>query len=175
MDAISTYSISSLAWLSIQAFPLITWPGFIASLLRDGHEQPTSLELYFARSLGFAILFFGLTTLVVSGALPIGGPDSGASANTKSSPSADAAIFLSVLHHAASAFYCYTRFVWSRDTQTAFAFGGLGSAALACLGLWCVMFSGDKGRHGKRNGFDKDTSGWPFKNSESYRSKKKGL
>jgi hypothetical protein len=116
-----------------------------------------------------------LTTLVVSGVLPVGGPDSGASASTKTSASADAAIFLSALHHAATAFYCYTRFIWSRDTQTAFAAGGIASAALACMGLWCVMFGGDKGRLSKRHGFDKDTSSWPFKNSESYRSKKKGL
>lgn len=112
---------------------------------------------------------------MISGALPLGGSDQGASRDTKASPFADAAILLSALHHAAGAFYCYTRFVWSRDTQTAFAAGGLGSAALACLGLWCVMFSGDKGRTGKRNGYDKDTSGWPFRNSESYRMKKKGL
>lgn len=63
--------------------------------------------------------------------------------------------------------------MWTK--QTAYALGGLGSAAFASFGLWCIMFAGDKGRVSKRTGFDKDTSGFPFKNTESYRSKKKGM
>lgn len=37
------------------------------------------------------------------------------------------------------------------------------------------MFAGDKSRRSKKHGYDKDTSSFPFKNTESYRSKKKGL
>lgn len=89
------------------------------------------------------------------------------------SPHANAALVLSSIHHASAAFYCYSRYL--RTGQTAFGLGCLGSAVFAVFGLWCLMFAGDKSRHSKKHGYDKDTSSFPFKNTESYRTKKKGM
>jgi len=44
---------------------------------------------------------------------------------------------------------------------------------MAFAGLFCLMFTGDRTRVSKQHGFDKDTSGFPFRNAESYKSKKK--
>ncbi|ROT37438.1 hypothetical protein SODALDRAFT_351723 [Sodiomyces alkalinus F11] len=173
MDAISTYCFGNLSWLSLQALPLILWPGFISSLLRDEYSSASSLENYFARSLGFAILALGLVVVILSGSLPLTG--NGATTEDRSTHSAyaDATILVSTLYHASAAFYCYGRFHWTG--QTAYTAGCLGSAVMASFGLWCIMFAGDKSRVNKRTGFDKNTSGFPFKNSESYRTKKKGI
>lgn len=89
------------------------------------------------------------------------------------SPYANAALVLTSFHHASAAFYCYSRYL--QTGQTAFALGCLGSTVFAVFGLWGLMFAGDKSRRSKKHGFDKDTSSFPFKNTESYRTKKKGL
>lgn len=41
--------------------------------------------------------------------------------------------------------------------------------------MYCVMFAGDKAMISKYHKFDQSTSGFPFTNSQSYRSKKKAL
>lgn len=38
-QAISAYSFTTLAWLSAQALPLITWPTFISSLLTPDYQH----------------------------------------------------------------------------------------------------------------------------------------
>lgn len=53
--------------------------------------------------------------------------------------------------------------------------GCIGSSALAVFGLYCVMFAGDSAMISKHHRFDQSTSGFPFKNAESYRAKKKAL
>ncbi|KAK1476003.1 hypothetical protein CCUS01_05106 [Colletotrichum cuscutae] len=185
MDAISTFSFGNLGWLATQAVPLIIWPRFITNLLRPDDYQYAagSLEDYFARSLGFALLTLGLLVVTLSGAVPLASEDliysrfaqltSQAAPAGTVSPYANAALILSSVHHASAGFYCYSR--WLRTGQTAFALGCLGSAIFAVSGLWCLMFAGDKSRRSKKHGYDKDTSSFPFKNTESYRSKKKGL
>ncbi|KAI8212686.1 hypothetical protein K4K54_008754 [Colletotrichum sp. SAR 10_86] len=159
MDAVSSYSFGNLGWLSMQAIPLIIWPRFIGNLLRpdDYQAAATSLEDYFARSLGFALLTLGLLVVCLSGAVPLTSEDQ---------------MVLTSLHHASAAFYCYSRYL--RSDQTAFVLGCLGSTVFAVFGLYCLMFAGDKSRRSKK-GYDKDTSSFPFKNAESYKSKKKGL
>ncbi|KAK1710943.1 hypothetical protein BDP67DRAFT_91660 [Colletotrichum lupini] len=173
MDAISTFSFGNLGWLATQAVPLIIWPRFITNLLRPDDYQYAagSLEDYFARSLGFALLTLGLLVVTLSGAVPLASEDLTPAGTV--SPYANAALILSSVHHASAGFYCYSR--WLRMGQTAFALGCLGSAIFAVSGLWCLMFAGDKSRRSKKHGYDKDTSSFPFKNTESYRSKKKGL
>lgn len=89
------------------------------------------------------------------------------------SPFANAAIIITTFHHAVSAFYCYSHYAWAG--QTGFLLGCLGSTAFATFGLYCVMFAGDKAMISKYHKFDQSTSGFPFKNKESYRSKKKAL
>ncbi|TKW52603.1 hypothetical protein CTA1_12729 [Colletotrichum tanaceti] len=172
MDAISTFSFGNLGWLATQAVPLIIWPRFITNLLRpEGYQAAGSLEDYFARSLGFALLTLGLLVVTLTGAVPLTAEDQTPPGTV--SPHANAALVLSSIHHASVAFYCYSRYL--RTSQTAFVLGCLGSAVFAVFGLWCLMFAGDKSRHSKKHGYDKDTSSFPFKNTESYRTKKKGM
>lgn len=89
------------------------------------------------------------------------------------SPYANAVLLLSSAHNAVAASYAYG---WFYSTgQTGFLLGCLGSAALAVFGLWCLMFAGDRSNISKYHHFDKATSGFPFKNSGSYRAKKRDL
>ncbi|OIW35295.1 hypothetical protein CONLIGDRAFT_676219 [Coniochaeta ligniaria NRRL 30616] len=80
-------------------------------------------------------------------------------------PFTNAAVLISTLYHAAFAFNAYG--TYTVTSQAGYALGAGGSAVLAALGLWNVMFGGDKGHISKRNGADKRTSGFPFKNAEA--------
>lgn len=126
-------------------------------------------------------------TLVLSGALPLVAADQGTSsplhlnqrAETVSapksgvSPYASAALVVSVLHHGSAGIYCYTRFLWGGDMG--FVLGCIGSSVLTVWALYCVVFAGDEAMTSRYHKFDQSTSGFPFKNSESYRAKKKAL
>ncbi|KAL2168293.1 hypothetical protein VTG60DRAFT_212 [Thermothelomyces hinnuleus] len=197
MDSVSTYSAASLAWLAIQATPLIVWPSLISTLLQaDGPAQGApygaanaSLEQYFARSLGLAQLALGSLLLVLSGALPLDSPANRlfptplthththtqklAPDTSNPTPSASAAVLVTSLYHAAAAFYAYTRYHATRG-QTAYLLGCLASSVLAAYGLWVLLFAGDRNRRvSRRTGADKSTSGWPFKNAEADKKKKR--
>lgn len=171
MDAVSTYSFGNLAWLSSQALPLILWPSFIGSLLRSDEAHASPVEEYFARSLGFALLALGLIIVLLSGAVPLGS-EVDAPANGIS-PYASAVMVVSTMYHASAGFYCYGRYSWTHETG--YLLGAIGSGIFATFALYCVMFAGDKAMISKYHKFDQSTSGFPFKNSESYRSKKKAL
>jgi hypothetical protein len=168
---VATYSFGNLIWLGTQAAPLIIWPSFIGSLLRTEYDTASSLEVYFARSLGFALLSLGLTVVVLSGAVPLGSsvdaPKDGIS------PYANAVLVISLLHHISSSFYCYGRYSWTGETG--YLLGCIGSAIFGTFGLYCVMFAGDKAMISKHLHYDQSTSSFPFKNSGSYRERKKAL
>ncbi|KAG8165294.1 hypothetical protein KVR01_005569 [Diaporthe batatas] len=170
MDVVSTYSFATLAWLTVQAVPLIVWPTFIASLLTPNYEHANPVEQYFARSLGFSQLTLGLVVVCLTGAVPLGSlADTPADAV---SPFADAVILLSSLYHSSAAIFSYTRF--NATNTGGFLFGAIGSGLMAAFGLWCLMFG--SGSHiSKRTGADKRTSGFPFKNSEASKRKGKKL
>jgi hypothetical protein len=73
---VSTYSFASCGWQFVQALPLIVWPQAINGLLTIDSETvaahpATSVENYFARSLGFALVALGLVTVVLTGSLPL--------------------------------------------------------------------------------------------------------
>ncbi|KAJ4271835.1 hypothetical protein NW762_000541 [Fusarium torreyae] len=172
MSAIASYSYGNFVWLGTQAFPLILGPSFVGSLLKPEGEGSTALETYFGRSLGFALLALGLIVVVLSGALPLDTSSKEAPEGAPS-PYASAAVLISTLHHTTSAFYCYGRFAWTRETG--FLLGCVGSAIFATFGLYCVMFAGDTAMTSRYHKFDQSTSGFPFKNSQSYRAKKKAL
>lgn len=89
------------------------------------------------------------------------------------SPYANAVLIVSTLHHASSGIYCYSRYNWT--SETGFLLGCMGSGIFAVMAMYCVMFAGDKAMVSKYHKFDQSTSGFPFKNSESYRAKKKAL
>lgn len=87
------------------------------------------------------------------------------------SPYATSIILITSLHHAATGFYAYARY--TRTPQTSFALATFASGSLAVFGLFTMLFAGDKSRRSKKHGFDKDTSSFPFPNTDSYRNKKK--
>jgi hypothetical protein len=75
MQAVASYSFATCGWHLLQALPLIVWPQAINGLLTMDSEVPhssTAVEVYFARSLGFALAGLGLVTVVLSGSLPLG-------------------------------------------------------------------------------------------------------
>lgn len=74
-------------------------------------------------------------------------------------------MLISTLYHSAFAFNAYS--TYTATSQAGYALGAGGSAALAALGLWNLLFARDKGHISKRNGADKRTSGFPFKNVEA--------
>ncbi|SPN96810.1 uncharacterized protein DNG_00330 [Cephalotrichum gorgonifer] len=168
MDSISTYSLASLAWLTTQGAPLILWPSFISSLLGEEYHQSNPLEHYYARSLGVALITLGVMTVVLTGSVPLTSiPDD---EPIPDSPYTTAILLLSTIHHASATLYAYTRY--NDSSQTAFMIAAFASGALATGGLLALLFAGDTSRRSK-TGIDKDTSSYPFTNSESYRSKKK--
>ena len=85
-------------------------------------------------------------------------------------PYANAAVLISSLYHASTAFYSYARY--TRSAQFAHLLGCLGNSLLAAFGLWVLMFAGDTARISRKTGVDKGTSGWPFRNSEADKKKK---
>ncbi|CAJ2512960.1 Uu.00g010790.m01.CDS01 [Anthostomella pinea] len=179
MDAISAYSFTSCAWHLLQAIPLIIWPAAINGLLTYAGEQgavpvpsmpmqpSSSVENYFARSLGLALLALGMVTVVLTGSLPLGSMVE--SPTETPSPYAAASVLLTTLHHVSAAFYCWARY--NKTQQTGFLLGFVGSAVLAAFGTWCVLFGGGKARVSRRTGADKRTSGFPFRNAEAEKRK----
>ncbi|KAK4217648.1 hypothetical protein QBC37DRAFT_414278 [Rhypophila decipiens] len=168
MNAVSVYSFTSLAWLSVEAIPLIIWPALISSLLsvdvqRGSHIPVNEIQEYFARSLGFAQIAVGFLIVVLSGALPL---TSLTVSKEEGSPYTDAVVLISMFYHAWSGFYAYLRYNSSQG-QVGFLLGALGSGALATFGLWILLFADDKGHISRRTGADKRTSGFPFDNREA--------
>ncbi|KAI0125561.1 hypothetical protein BJ170DRAFT_684823 [Xylariales sp. AK1849] len=177
MDTVAAYSFASLLWHGLQGVPLIVWPQAIDGLLKIdnagglGTTASSGVENYFARSLGLALLALGLSTVVLTGALPLTSMVDTPSDAT--SPYATAILLITTLHHGFSAFYCWVKY--NGTDQTGFLLGFAGSASLAAFGLWALLFGSGKGRHSKRTGADKRTSGFPFGNSEAAKRNKKGL
>jgi hypothetical protein len=79
-------------------------------------------------------------------------------------------VLISALYHAAAASYSYMRYY--ATGQLAYLLGCLCASVLATFGLWVLMFAGNR-RVSRRTGADKETSGWPFKNVEAEKKKKK--
>ena len=88
-------------------------------------------------------------------------------------PYAVPVLTISFIYHAVNAFFCYARY--TSIGQAAFAFGALGSAGMASVGLWCILFASSSGRISRKTGADKRTSGFPFGNKESASAKKKQM
>jgi hypothetical protein len=94
-------------------------------------------------------------------------------ASDPKAPYAVPTLTISTVYHAACAFYCYTRF--STSGQTTFVLGTTGSAALAAIGLWCILFATSSGRISRKTGADKRTSAFPFENKEAASAKKREM
>lgn len=133
--------------------------------------EPTDLELYFSRSLGFAlgtisliILFFtGLIPISTSASEPISLED-----NDPRAPYAVPILQVTTLFHVSSAIYCYTRY--SNSGQSGYVLGAIGYGGLALFGAWAIMF-GSSSRVSSKTGEDKRTSSFMFPNKSAYDKK----
>jgi len=178
MDVFYAFSYGSCGWLLLQAGPLILSPTMMVTLLSPEAREPTVLEEYFSRSLGMTLFTLGIMIVLLTGSVPltssISDTTSAGVTTEESDPTAPYAVptlTISTLYHSAIAFFCYARY--NTSGSTSFALGSLGSAALATVGLWCILFASGSGRISRKTGADKRTSGFPFGNKESAREKKK--
>lgn len=131
----------------------------------------TDLELYFGRSLGFALGIISLMVLFLTGTIPVSTSVSepiSLEDNDPKAPYALPVLYITSLMHVLSTLYCYTRYTWS--AQTGYLLGAIGYGGLACLGAWNLFFGGSS-RVSARTGEDKRTSGFLFPNANAYDKK----
>lgn len=132
------------------------------------------IEAYLSRAFGFALLAISILTMLLTGSVPLGGSsvvgdvDTTAATTDDENPRAPYAVptlLVTTLFHSILAFYNYTWYLASG--QTALGLGMVGSAVVASVGIWCLLFATSKGHISRRTGADKRTSGYPFRNVEA--------
>ncbi|KAF2745451.1 hypothetical protein M011DRAFT_478964 [Sporormia fimetaria CBS 119925] len=174
MDVYYFYSYGTAAWLALQAAPLIASPTMIVTLLSPEVREPSTLEVYFSRSLGFTLLAIGLLQVLLTGSVPLtsrlteAGPASTDPEDPKA-PYALPTLTVTAVFHAVYAFYAYH--LWTQTNIFSFSFSVAGSGFFAAVAMWCILFASSDGRISRKTGADKRTSGFPFKNSEADRRK----
>ncbi|KAL6251187.1 hypothetical protein RBB50_001395 [Rhinocladiella similis] len=174
MDVFYAYTYGTAGWLGMQAVLLIVMPKLVITMLASGVLHQTSeLEIYFSRSLGFALLLIALIVLFFTGTVPLSSSITepvSLEDNDPKAPYALPILRITMFFHALSMVYCYKR--WMNYRQTGYLLGAIGYAAMASFGLWCVVFGTSAGRVSKRTGADKRMTGFPFSNSTAYDKKK---
>jgi len=180
MDVFYSYTYGTAGWLTLQAAPLIISPTIIVTLLSPQAREPSVIEEYFSRSLGMALFTLGIIVVLLTGSVPLTSSISDTTnagvtteANDPTAPYAVPVLTVSTLYHAANAFFCYARY--NTSGSIAFSLGAIGSASLASVGLWCILFASSSGRISRKTGADKRTSNFPFGNKEAASSKKKQM
>ncbi|KAJ5570121.1 uncharacterized protein N7459_009551 [Penicillium hispanicum] len=178
MDVFHAYTYSTAAWLSLQSLPLIAGPSMIVAMLLDETRPATSIEVYFARSLGFALLTIAALTVMLTGSIPLTSSIAEPVSTEDSDPKAPYALptlMVTSVFHGISAFYSYTWY--ATGGQGAFAVAVAGNSILAFIGLWCLLFASSNGKISRRTGADKRTTGFPFTNAEAAKKHagKKGI
>ncbi|KAK4673124.1 hypothetical protein QC763_109035 [Podospora pseudopauciseta] len=167
MDSTTFLHLTTLLYLLLQSLPLLLWPSLTTTLLTPPNYYPPSssdlVSTYLARTLALTNLTLAALLLALSGLLPL---------SPSPSPYSSAAVLITTLYHSATGVYSYTRYTTPRTSQPIHLLGCLASSFLACVGLYVLLF-GDGKRLSRRTGADKATSGWPFRNKEADRKKKK--
>lgn len=144
--------------------------GFFSASDRD--TKSIDLEVYFSRFLGLALILISVIMMLLTGSIPLTTTANEPISTEDSDPKAPYAVpvlRITVIFHALAAIYCYTNYVWLR--QTGFVLGVVGYGTLAAMGMWCVMFATSGGKISRRTGADKRTSGFPFRNEKAYNKK----
>ncbi|PLB42463.1 uncharacterized protein BDW47DRAFT_97233 [Aspergillus candidus] len=168
MDVFYAYTYSTAGWLSLQGLALTTVPQLMSTMLLDETRPATSVEVYFARCLGFSLLTVAMLTIMLTGSIPLSSTVSDPVSTEESDPKAPYAVptlIITCAFHSVSAAYAYTRYVDS--SQAVFAIGLAVYGLVAAVGLWCVLFASSNGRISRKTGADKRTAGFPFKNMEA--------
>lgn len=138
--------------------------------VHDLHKD-IGVEVYFARSLGFALMILVLIALLFTGTIPITKTASepiSLEENDPKAPYASPILMVTTLFHTMSSIYCYARYL--NTSQTGFLLGLLGYGGLSLAGGWSVLF-GFTSRVSARTGEDKRTSGFLFPNTSAYDKK----
>ncbi|KAF2496123.1 hypothetical protein BU16DRAFT_526646 [Lophium mytilinum] len=179
MDVYYFYTFSTAGWMALQAAPLILSPTIIVAMLSPEVRDPSILEVYFSRSLGFSLITIGILAVLLTGSVPLSSrlTEAGGTTTDPSDPKAPYAVptlMVTLVFHTTIAFYTYA--LWTQTGVTSFALGTTFSTLLAVIGGWVILFGSSSGRISRKTGADKRTSGFPFKNAEaSKRSGKKAL
>ncbi|QGA17725.1 hypothetical protein EYB26_005401 [Talaromyces marneffei] len=172
MDVFYLYTYSSSAWLALQGLALVATPKLIVTLLIDDTRPPSDIEAYFSRAFGFALLAVATLTILLTGSVPLtssvgnfDAPSTPTEGENVRAPYAVPTLLVTTLFQVTLAFYNYA---WHlTNGQTALGLGMIGSAAVASLGVWCLLFATSEGRVSRRTGADKRMSGFPFRNAEA--------
>ncbi|KAI1957214.1 hypothetical protein LOZ58_005834 [Ophidiomyces ophidiicola] len=133
MDVFYMYTYGTGAWLSLQALPLIASPKMIVAILLDKPREPSELEIYFARSFGFALITLAILSIVLTGTIPL--TSNYSISSDESDPKAPYAVptlLVTSIFHAIAAFYAYTFVVWGGGMAFMIAiaaYGGLSAIA----------------------------------------------
>ncbi|PSN73030.1 hypothetical protein BS50DRAFT_176796 [Corynespora cassiicola Philippines] len=174
MDVYYFYSYGTAAWMALQALPMISSPTMIITLLSPKPEEPSTLETYFSRSLGFALLTIGVLNVLLTGSVPLTSRLAEPATTSESDPKAPYALptlTITALFHAITGFYSYA--MWTETGIFSFSFGVVGSGFFGAVALWCILFASSDGRISRKTGADKRQSGFPFKNVEADKRKGK--
>ncbi|EGX52885.1 hypothetical protein AOL_s00007g221 [Orbilia oligospora ATCC 24927] len=177
MDVYYAYNYAAAGWMILQSIPLLSSPTMMVTMLSPEVRESTPLEVYFSRSLGFAVITIGLLTVLLTGSIPLktSFADPSSSLEDPTAPYALPALIITATYHATVSFYCYT--MWNETGNFGFGIATIMGTILAASGVWCVLFATSDGRISRKTGADKRTSGFPFKNVEADKRKagKKGL
>ncbi|KAF2276076.1 uncharacterized protein EI97DRAFT_398701 [Westerdykella ornata] len=177
MDVYYFYSYGTAGWLALQAAPLIASPTMIVTLLSPEVREATPLEVYFSRSLGFALLAIGVLQVLLTGSIPLTSrlTDAGPTTTDPADPKAPYALptlTITAIFHGLCAFYAYM--LWTETGIVSFSLGVAGSGFFCSVAVWCILFASSDGRISRKTGMDKRVSGWPFENKveKEWRGKK---
>ncbi|RKF61748.1 hypothetical protein OnM2_039027 [Erysiphe neolycopersici] len=180
MDVFYGYTYGSSLWITIQALSLIISPKLTIALISTGFRQPSEVEEHLSTSLGIALLTISILTILLTGSIPLTSSYSIAASTDVTTDRTDSkapyalpTLIITSIFHSAMAAICYARYI--RSNQTSFILGSIGSACLAFVGLWCLLFASEKGHVSKKTGADKRTSGFPFYNKNTTKALKKRM
>jgi hypothetical protein len=134
----------------------------------------TALEVYLSRSLALVLLTLSLTSVTLSGLIPL--PSLQSHSENASGPDPQKAFatpitLLTTLYHFVTAFLLYG--TWYSTSSTLLLLGLMASGGLAAVGTFACLFAGDTTRISKRTGKDKRVSGWPLGDTKGSMTKNK--
>ena len=145
--------------------------------IRDSPQSVTSLETLLARLASISLLLIAFLSLLLTGeihALYAQDSHAGASdADLDSSPFAKPVVYASMLYHTVCGVVLYG-YSYSRHLSGGWmTLGAIAHLLVAGAGMLLVMFGQGPGHVSRRTGADKRTSGFPFKNAEADRKRKR--
>ncbi|CUS13917.1 unnamed protein product [Tuber aestivum] len=177
MDVYYYFNYLSAGWMMLESLPLILNPTIIITMLSPDVREPTPLESYLSRSLGFALIAFAILNLLLTGSIPLASSFAatetvkGASTDLEdpTAPYAVPSLYVTLTYHIAVGFYCYQQ--WGLGHSAAYAVGMLTHGLFAAMGAWVMMFASADGRIYRKTGADGKSSSFPMTNLDAEKKK----